>query len=63
MFQGLMADIRSLVISRVFSYQPRRIKLTLSDSGESAIPATTQATGQAKPVKQKKRKRKRHKKK
>jgi preprotein translocase subunit SecA len=62
MFQGLMADIRSLVISRVFSYQPRRIKLTLNDTGEGIVPATTQTPGPAKPTK-KKRKRKRHKKK
>ena len=61
MFQGLMADIRSLVISRVFSYQPRRIQLTLSDTGESAAPAPAQTKAQAQPTK-KKRKRKRHKK-
>ena len=62
MFQGLMADIRSLVIGRVFSYQPRRIQLTLSDAGENvAPPAPAQAKEPAKPA-QKKRKRKRHKK-
>ncbi|MGD8402432.1 MAG: hypothetical protein PVJ21_02145 [Anaerolineales bacterium] len=61
MFQGLMADIRSLVISRAFSYQPRRIQLTLSDSGENVTPAPAQAKTPAKPTK-KKRKRKRHKK-
>jgi preprotein translocase subunit SecA len=61
MFQGLMSDIRSLVISRVFSYQPRRIQLTLSDSGESITPAPAQAKTPAKPTR-KKRKRKRHKK-
>ncbi|MGB7875458.1 MAG: hypothetical protein WBL25_13825 [Anaerolineales bacterium] len=61
MFQGLMGDIRSLVISRVFAYQPRRIQLTLSDSGESVTPAPAQTKGPAKPAK-KKRKRKRHKK-
>jgi len=63
MFQGLMSDIRSLVISRVFSYQPRRIQLTLSDSGESVTPAPAQTKTPAKPAKKKKRKRKRHKKK
>jgi preprotein translocase subunit SecA len=62
MFQGLMSDIRSLVISRVFSYQPRRIQLTLSDTGESVAPAAAQTKGQAQPTKKKKRKRKRHKK-
>jgi preprotein translocase subunit SecA len=61
MFQGLMSDIRSLVISRVFSYQPRRIQLTLSDTGESVAPMPTQTKGPAKSTK-KKRKRKRHKK-
>ncbi len=61
MFQELMSDIRSLVISRVFSYQPRRIQLTLSDSGESVTPASAQTKTSAKPTK-KKRKRKRHKK-
>jgi preprotein translocase subunit SecA len=35
MFQGLLSDIRSLVISRVFAYQPRRIQLTLTDTSES----------------------------
>jgi preprotein translocase subunit SecA len=64
MFQGLMGDIRSLVISRVFAYQPRRIKLTLSDTDDSVAISPAQVTEQAKPAKQKKkRKRKRHKKK
>ncbi len=39
MFQGLLADIRALVISRVFAYQPRRIQLTLTDNTESPTPA------------------------
>jgi preprotein translocase subunit SecA len=64
MFQGLMGDIRSLVISRMFAYQPRRIKLTLSDSDDNVATSPAQVTEQAKPAKQKKkRKRKRHKKK
>jgi preprotein translocase subunit SecA len=61
MFQGLLADIRSLVISRVFAYQPRRIQLTLTDTGE--VPAPVPAGGQpAQPVisGKKKKKRKRH---
>lgn len=62
MFQGLMGDIRSLVISRVFAYQPRRLQLTLSGSGESVAPAPAQSKSPAKPTKKKKRKRKRHKK-
>jgi preprotein translocase subunit SecA len=63
MFQGLLADVRSLVISRVFAYQPRRIQLTLSDSGEA--PAAPQAQAEApaqKTADKKKKKRKRHKK-
>jgi preprotein translocase subunit SecA len=60
MFQGLLADIRSLVISRVFAYQPRRIQLTLTDTAESSAPVpATQASQVAKSGK-KKKKRKRH---
>jgi len=60
MFQGLLADIRSLVISRVFAYQPRRIQLTLTDTGESPAPVpATQASQVVKSVKKKKN-RKRH---
>jgi preprotein translocase subunit SecA len=39
MFQGLLADIRAMVISRVFAYQPRRIQLTLTDHTEAPTPA------------------------
>jgi preprotein translocase subunit SecA len=47
MFQGLLSDIRSLVISRVFAYQPRRIQLTLTDTGEGpSTPARPAAQGQ-----------------
>jgi preprotein translocase subunit SecA len=63
MFQGLLSDIRSLVISRVFAYQPRRIVLTLTDSSEASSPVParqgSQPAQQAKSGKQKK-KRKRH---
>jgi preprotein translocase subunit SecA len=63
MFQGLLSDIRSLVISRVFAYQPRRIQLTLTDTSESPAPVParqgSQPAQQAKSGKQKK-KRKRH---
>ena len=64
MFQGLMSDIRSLVIGRVFAYQPRRIQLTLSDTSDSPAPMPTpsQPKGQADPAEKKKKKRKRHKK-
>ncbi|MFZ5909075.1 MAG: hypothetical protein ACOYYU_03560 [Chloroflexota bacterium] len=60
MFQQLMADIRALVISRVFAYRPRQIHLTIADTSE-ARPAA--AGGQASPAAQgekKKKKRKRH---
>jgi preprotein translocase subunit SecA len=69
MFQGLLSDIRSLVISRVFAYQPRRIQLTLTDTSESPssgsgqrpapVPAVQQASQIEKSGK-KKKKRKRH---
>jgi preprotein translocase subunit SecA len=61
MFQGLLSDIRSLVISRVFAYQPRRIQLTLTDTGESPTPVPAGAQS-AQPVQsgKKKKKRKRH---
>ncbi len=60
MFQQLMADIRALVISRVFAYRPRQIHLTITDTSE-ARPAA--ASGPASPAVQgekKKKKRKRH---
>jgi len=38
MYQGLLADIRAMVISRVFAYQPRRIQLTLTDHAEAPAP-------------------------
>jgi preprotein translocase subunit SecA len=48
MFQGLLSDIRSLVISRVFAYQPRRIQLTLTEPSESpSTPARPAAPGRA----------------
>jgi preprotein translocase subunit SecA len=61
MFQGLLSDIRSLVISRVFAYQPRRIQLTLTDTGESPAPVPA-GGGPTQPAKssKKKKKRKRH---
>ena len=62
MFQGLLSDIRSLVISRVFAYQPRRIQLTLSDTSESPAAPQAQAPQQAQSSDKKKKKRRRHKK-
>ena len=61
MFQELLADIRSLVISRVFASRPRPIQITLTDSGPEPAPAGPKE--QAKPASKKKKKRKRHKKK
>ena len=60
MFQGLLADIRSLVISRVFAYQPRRIQLTLSDTSESPAPVPAAQASQVVKSGKKKKKRKRH---
>jgi preprotein translocase subunit SecA len=70
MFQGLLADIRSLVISRVFAYQPRRIQLTLTEpsespstgSGQRPAPMPAQTKVQTGPEGKNKKKRKRHKK-
>jgi preprotein translocase subunit SecA len=63
MFQGLLADIRSLVISRVFAYQPRRIQLTITDTSDSPTPVPASAGQSAEAAqnnKRKKKKRKRH---
>jgi preprotein translocase subunit SecA len=62
MFQGLLSDIRSLVISRVFAYQPRRIQLTLTEPSESLAPAPVSAVqaSQIEKSGKKKKKRKRH---
>jgi preprotein translocase subunit SecA len=54
LFQQLLADVRSAVIGRVFSYQPRRIEITPTEVAE--VPAQTQ-TAQ---VESSKKKRKRH---
>jgi preprotein translocase subunit SecA len=62
MFQSLLADIRSLVISRVFAYQPRRIQLNPSESVDVPVSPQKQTTEQVKPSGKKKNKRKRHKK-
>jgi preprotein translocase subunit SecA len=60
MFQGLVSDIRSLVISRVFAYQPRRIQLTLTDTSESPAPVPAVQASQIEKSGKKKKKRKRH---
>ena len=54
LFQQLLADVRSAVIGRVFSYQPRRIEITPTEVTE--VPAQAQ-TAQ---VESSKKKRKRH---
>jgi len=60
MYQQLMADIRSLVISRVFAYQPKRIHITLTDAGPAPTPAP--APGSAANPARKKKNRRRHRK-
>jgi preprotein translocase subunit SecA len=60
MFQGLLSDIRSLVISRVFAYQPRRIQLTLTEPSESPAPVPAVQASQIEKSGKKKKKRKRH---
>jgi preprotein translocase subunit SecA len=55
LFQQLVADVRSAVIGRVFSYQPRRIEITpteIVDAPEASQPQSEQGAG--------KKKRKRH---
>jgi preprotein translocase subunit SecA len=61
MFQGLLSDIRSLVISRVFAYQPRRIQLTPPESSDTPVPVPAGAPSiQSAQSGKKKKKRKRH---
>jgi preprotein translocase subunit SecA len=54
LFQQLLADVRSAVIGRVFSYQPRRIEITPTEVAET--PAGTQEAQ----AESNKKKRKRH---
>ncbi len=61
MFQLLMGDIRSQVVSRVFAYQPRRWNASPLGTTEVVAAAQTSAAPSGKPSKTKK-KRKRHKK-
>ena len=53
LFRQLLADVRSAVIGRVFSYQPRRIEITPTEVTEA--PAETQNTSA-----ESRKKRKRH---
>jgi len=54
LFQQLLADVRSAVIGRVFSYQPRRIEVTPTEVVEASAAAQTAQ------VESGKKKRKRH---
>ena len=63
MFQELLSDIRSLVISRVFASRPRPIQITLNDPGPEPAAPQVEPKEQAQPSGKKKNKRKRHKKK
>jgi preprotein translocase subunit SecA len=56
LFQQLLADVRSAVIGRVFSYQPRRVEITPTEVAE--VPAESQA--QSPQVESGKKKRRRH---
>ncbi len=58
LFQQLVADVRSAVIGRVFSYQPRRIEITPTEVAET--PVESQAQTQMPQVESGKKKRKRH---
>jgi preprotein translocase subunit SecA len=61
MFQSLLGEIRALVTSRAFAYQPRAYSITVVDAPESA-PESAPAKSGAQPVKPTggKKKRKRH---
>ncbi len=54
LFQQLISDVRSAVIGRVFSYQPRRIEITPTEVSEAPALASTA------PSERGKKKRKRH---
>jgi preprotein translocase subunit SecA len=58
MFAQLVEDIRSLVISRVFAYQPRPVDITPVEV--SGAPTTTTQTSQTQTDQGKKKKRRRH---
>ena len=58
MFAQLVEDIRGLVISRVFAYQPRPVEVTPVEV--SGAPTTAAQATQAQPETSKKKKRRRH---
>jgi preprotein translocase subunit SecA len=55
MFAQLVEDIRGLVISRVFAYQPRPVEITPVETAN--LPAATTSTSQIDTSKKKKRRR------
>src|SRR4030095_2744512 len=55
MFAQLVEDIRGLVISRVFAYQPRPVEITPVETAN--VPSTTTSTPQSDNSKRKKRRR------
>jgi preprotein translocase subunit SecA len=57
MFTQLVEDIRGLVISRVFAYQPRPVEITPVEISNAPSAATQTAPTQADPGKKKKRRR------
>jgi preprotein translocase subunit SecA len=60
MFQTLLEDIRSAVISRVFAYQPRRWSAAPVESAEASGPQQAPARGTGPDESAKKKKRHRH---
>ncbi|MBM3151243.1 MAG: hypothetical protein FJZ96_03420 [Chloroflexi bacterium] len=60
MFQNLMSEIRTAVVSRVFLYQPRSAAVAVNQRPVAAQPAPDPRPPASKPEKDKKRKRHRH---
>lgn len=60
MFSQLLEDIRGLVISRVFAYQPRPVEITPVETANVSTPATPAATQSVQTESSKKKKRRRH---
>jgi preprotein translocase subunit SecA len=57
MFAQLVEDIRGLVISRVFAYQPRPVEVTPVEVSNTDTPTTATPTAQIESGKKKKRRR------
>ena len=58
MFQNLLGEIRSTVVSRIFLYQPRAVSASQAETAPEAVPAGVPA--RAEMTHQKKKKRRRH---